>query len=120
MKRNLLMSALLCCTLLPNLTNAAVSSQKTESDHEISNFRIKEEAMNEKLSAKWDKLVGSLKEQWGHLTDQDLEKVKGKKDQLIGLIKEKYADSKEGAKEKYADSKEAIEKRINELLEKLD
>ena len=55
---------------------------------------------NEKLSAKWDKLVGSLREQWGHLTDQDLEKVKGKKDQLIGLIKEKYADSKEGAKEK--------------------
>lgn len=128
MKNNLLISALLCCVFLPSLVSAESAQQQTARElkkakrdvEETRNLKIKEEAMGEKLSAKWDQAVGSLKEQWGNLTDQDLEKVKGKKDQLVGLIKEKYADSKEGAKEKYADSKEAIEKKINELLDKLD
>ncbi len=112
MKKSLLISALLCGMYLSNISNAAETHQEKEK-----NLKLEEEKMsNEKLSAKWDKLVGSLREQWGNLTDQDLEKVKGKKDQLIALIKEKYADSKE----KYNESKEAIEEKINELLDKLN
>jgi len=65
--------------------------------------------MNEdQIIGKWDQLIGSLKESWGDLTDQDLERVKGKKDELIGLIEEKYGETKE-----------AIEDHINQLLEKL-
>jgi uncharacterized protein YjbJ (UPF0337 family) len=62
----------------------------------------------DKLTGKWHQAVGSIKENWGKLTDQDLEKVKGKKDQLVGLIEEKYGHSKE-----------AVEKKINQLLDKL-
>ena len=65
--------------------------------------------MNEdQIIDKWDQLIGSLKESWGDLTDQELEAVKGKKDQLIGLLEEKYGETKE-----------AIEDHINQLLEKL-
>lgn len=61
----------------------------------------------DQFGGKWDQMIGSIKESWGKLTDQDLEKVKGKKDQLVGLIQEKYGETKE-----------AIEDKINKLLEK--
>jgi uncharacterized protein YjbJ (UPF0337 family) len=60
------------------------------------------------FEGKWDQMIGSIKEAWGNLTDQDLEKVKGKKDQLVGLIEEKYGETKE-----------EIETKINKLLDKL-
>lgn len=63
----------------------------------------------EKFDGKWDQIVGSLKEAWGDLTDQDLESVKGKKDKFIGLVQEKYGETKE-----------AIEKKVNSFLDKLN
>ena len=33
---------------------------------------------------------GKVKEQWGNLTDDDLDKVDGQFDQLVGVIMEKY------------------------------
>jgi uncharacterized protein YjbJ (UPF0337 family) len=60
------------------------------------------------LSAKWKEIVGSIKETWGDLTDQDLERVKGNKDKLVALIQEKYGETKE-----------TIEKKINQWLDML-
>lgn len=89
------------------LSSASHAEEVTDKEKTLKN---KEESKmsDEKLSGKWDQLVGSLKEKWGKLTDQDLEKVKGKKDKLVGLIKEKYGDTKE-----------EIEEAINKLLDKL-
>lgn len=42
------------------------------------------------LKAQWKKMRGKIKEQWGDLTDDDLDKVDGQLDQLIGVIQEKY------------------------------
>ncbi len=42
------------------------------------------------LKSQWKQLRGKAKEQWGELTDDDLDKVEGKLDQLVGLIQEKY------------------------------
>ena len=42
------------------------------------------------FDAKWKQLRGKAKEQWGELTDDDLDKVEGQLDQLIGVIMEKY------------------------------
>lgn len=61
----------------------------------------KEVKMNHnQFEGKWDQMIGSIKEAWGNLTDQDLEKVKGKKDQLVGLIEEKYGKRKKKLKPK--------------------
>ncbi len=41
--------------------------------------------------AKWKQMRGKVKEQWGKLTDNDLDVVNGRIDQLVGKIQEKYA-----------------------------
>ena len=42
------------------------------------------------FEAKWKQLRGKAKEQWGELSDDDLDKVDGQFDQLVGVLMEKY------------------------------
>jgi len=42
------------------------------------------------FEAKWKQLRGKAKEQWGELSDDDLDKVDGQFDQLVGVLQEKY------------------------------
>jgi uncharacterized protein YjbJ (UPF0337 family) len=42
------------------------------------------------LKAQWKQLRGKVKEKWGNLTDDDLDKVDGQFDQLVGVLEEKY------------------------------
>ncbi len=47
--------------------------------------------MNEDvLAGKWKQLKGQVKQQWGRLTDDDLNRISGKRDEVIGLIQERY------------------------------
>lgn len=43
----------------------------------------------------WKQLTGSVKEQWGKLTDDDLTIIAGKRDQLEGKIQERYGYEKD-------------------------
>ena len=49
------------------------------------------------VEGKWNQLRGSVKEQWGDLTDDELTEVAGKKDKLAGKLQEKYGWTKEEA-----------------------
>jgi len=51
------------------------------------------------LEGKWRQLRGKIKEQWGKLTDDELDKVQGRFDRLHGLIQEKYGYATERAEE---------------------
>ena len=51
------------------------------------------------LAAKWKKLSGEIKKQWGKLTDDDLTQIAGEKDKLLGALEEKYGYAKQKAKE---------------------
>lgn len=42
------------------------------------------------LKSQWNQLRGKVKENWGKLTDDDLDTVKGQFDQLVGIVQEKY------------------------------
>jgi len=47
--------------------------------------------MNEQtIEGNWMQLKGKVREQWGKLTDDDVDVIAGKRDQLIGRIKERY------------------------------
>ena len=55
------------------------------------------------VEGKWAQLKGSVKEQWGKLTDDDLAEVAGKRDQLVGKVQEKYGWAKNEAEKKVDD-----------------
>jgi uncharacterized protein YjbJ (UPF0337 family) len=44
----------------------------------------------DQLEGKWKQMKGSIREQWGKLTDDDLEVIAGKRDRLIGKVQERY------------------------------
>lgn len=51
------------------------------------------------LSGQWKNLRGQAKEQWGKLTDDDLDQIDGKFDQLVGSIQKRYGIAREEAEE---------------------
>jgi len=57
----------------------------------------------ERIEGHWKQLAGRIKEQWGRLTDDDLDVIAGKRDQLVGRLQVRYGLSKEVA-ERQVDS----------------
>lgn len=51
----------------------------------------------EQIEGKWTQLKGKVKEKWGDLTDDDLDRIAGKRDQLIGCLQQKYGLTREEA-----------------------
>jgi uncharacterized protein YjbJ (UPF0337 family) len=49
------------------------------------------------IKGNWKQAQGSVKEQWGKLTDDDLTVIDGKRDQLVGRIQERYGIAKDEA-----------------------
>lgn len=49
------------------------------------------------LSGKWNQLKGKVKQQWGELTDDDLDRISGKRDEIVGLVQERYGWERERA-----------------------
>ena len=43
-----------------------------------------------RVEGNWKQLKGKVKEQWGRLTDDDLNVIAGRQDQLEGKIQERY------------------------------
>jgi uncharacterized protein YjbJ (UPF0337 family) len=58
----------------------------------------KEAAVNtDILEGNWKELKGRVREKWGELTDDDVDRVNGKRDQLVGVIQQKYGTAKDAA-----------------------
>ena len=43
----------------------------------------------------WTELRGTVREQWGKLTDDDLTVIAGRREQLVGKIQQRYGSTKE-------------------------
>ncbi len=52
---------------------------------------------SDQFEGKWKQLKGSVKQQWGKLTDDDVSTLSGKKDELIGKLQERYGITREQA-----------------------
>lgn len=44
----------------------------------------------DRIEGNWLQFKGKVKEQWGHLTDDDLDVIAGKREQLLGKIQERH------------------------------
>ena len=47
------------------------------------------------IEGNWQQLKGKVKEQWGELTDDDLDRIDGKREILEGRIQERYGLAKD-------------------------
>ena len=52
------------------------------------------------IEGKIDKMRGRIKESWGTLTDDDIDRAEGKLDRLVGTIKEKTGESADAIRDK--------------------
>jgi uncharacterized protein YjbJ (UPF0337 family) len=60
--------------------------------------------MNEDtLKGQWLQLKGKARQQWGKLTDDDLDQVQGKTEQLVGKVRERYGIAQDEAKRQVDD-----------------
>lgn len=59
----------------------------------------------------WKQLKGKIQEQWGKLTDDDLDVAEGKRDQFLGRLQEKYGLAKDEAERQLKD----FEDRFNDF-----
>ena len=55
------------------------------------------------LKGQWTQLKGQVREQWGKLTNDDIDEVQGRSEQLVGKIQERYGVARDEA-ERQVDS----------------
>lgn len=51
----------------------------------------------DRIEGRWKQLKGKIKEQWGKLTDDDLDVIAGRRDQLLGRIQQRHGLAKDEA-----------------------
>jgi uncharacterized protein YjbJ (UPF0337 family) len=56
--------------------------------------------MNEDvLKGQWKQLMGSIKQQWGKLTDDELTEIDGNREKLLGKLQERYGYARSQAEQ---------------------
>lgn len=63
----------------------------------------------DQVEGSWKQLRGKVKEQWGRLTDDDLDVIAGRREQLVGTIQKRYGMVRDD-----------VEHEIDEWLERND
>jgi uncharacterized protein YjbJ (UPF0337 family) len=56
-----------------------------------------------RIEGSWKELKGKIKQQWGNLTDDDLDRIAGKREELEGKLQQRYGLTKDAAREQIDD-----------------
>lgn len=56
---------------------------------------------NDIMEGNWKQLKGKVRENWGKLTDDDVDEIAGKKDNFVGKLQEKYGIEKDEAEKEW-------------------
>ena len=51
----------------------------------------------DRIQGRWRQIKGKVKEQWGRLTDDDLDVIAGRREQLLGRIQQRHGVAREEA-----------------------
>jgi uncharacterized protein YjbJ (UPF0337 family) len=52
---------------------------------------------NDRAAGTWKQIKGKVKEQWGKLTDDEIDQLEGRSEQLAGKLQERYGLAREEA-----------------------
>lgn len=55
------------------------------------------------LDGKWKQMKGQVKQKWGKLTDDELDRIDGRAEELTGLLQERYGLAREEARKQLKD-----------------
>ena len=64
------------------------------------------------IKGTWKEMRGLVREQWGKLTDDDLDVIAGRRDRLIGTLQQRYGTAKDVVERKVT----AFERRVSRVL----
>jgi uncharacterized protein YjbJ (UPF0337 family) len=56
-----------------------------------------------RIEGNWKQFKGKIKEQWGQLTDNDIDKINSQREQFVGKIQERYGMTKDAARKEIDD-----------------
>ena len=62
----------------------------------------------DEIKGNWREYKGRLKEKWGEITDDDLDRIAGKRDQLLGVLQQQYGRTKEAAEKEVHEFEDAL------------
>ena len=57
----------------------------------------------DRIEGNWKQAKGKVKEQWGKLTDDQLDVIGGRREQLLGVLQESYGIAKDEAERQIRD-----------------
>lgn len=66
----------------------------------------------DRIEGNWKQFKGKAKEQWGKLTDDDVDVIQGRRDQLVGKVQERYGIAREEAERQVAEFLVRIDKAL--------
>lgn len=69
--------------------------------------------MSDILEGQWKQIRGDIKNWWGKLTNDDVDRVNGNRDRLVGTLQEKYGWTKREAEDE-------IDDRLSDFEDDLD
>jgi uncharacterized protein YjbJ (UPF0337 family) len=79
-------------------------------DGELS-FNTEDTIMNsDRMQGAWKQMRGKMKQKWGDLTDDELDKAEGKWDELSGIIQSRYGRSRDEAEAEVSRFREEYER----------
>jgi uncharacterized protein YjbJ (UPF0337 family) len=67
------------------------------------------------LMGKWRQIRGEVKNWWGKLTDDDLDRVEGDFDKLVGTLQERYGYSRQQAESEIEQRLTAYEAKVQSI-----
>ncbi|MEZ5964559.1 MAG: CsbD family protein [Planctomycetota bacterium] len=73
---------------------------------------------NDIIKGKWQQLKGKVKQQWGKLTDDDMQQIEGNLDIAAGRLQERYGYTREHAEKawkEFCQANSAADKRAEEV-----
>ncbi len=53
------------------------------------------------MEGNWKQLKGKVRENWGKLTDDEVDEIGGRKDNFVGKIQEKYGMNRDEAEKEW-------------------
>lgn len=62
---------------------------------------------NDQAAGNWKQVKGKIKENWGKLTDDEIDQLEGKSEQLAGKIQERYGIARDEAERQARDFRQS-------------